>query len=224
MLDFGIMHSENQMLSMYRTQKGVKIRFTVNLFRRHIDVVFKHDFKAPPPEDTAYRNLFAKWKRMVREQKNEEQKENQQTDEGPEETEDKEVEPAQLEADDPFEGWERDETYRFQLQFEHLGSILEQPTEDENSRAFVFSLPDGFPPEFYRKLHVIAKSFSDDPKERTWNEWDGWFRQTSVTYHPQCTQILPTTLRQPYATIDIGTFAIRPSIHMIPKTKLTAFH
>ena len=223
MLDFGIMHSENQMLSMYRTQNGIKVRFTVNLFKRHIDIVFKHDFKAPPPEGTAYRNLFAKWKRMVREQKTEEQKESQQTNQSSEETEDEGNGHSQLEMDDLFEGWERDETYRFQLQFEHLGSILEQPTEDGSSRAFVFSLPDGFPPEFYRKLHVIAKSFSDDPKERIWNEWDGWFRQTSVTYHPQCTQILPTTLRQPYATIDIGTFAIRPSIHMIPKAKLTVF-
>ncbi|KAF8424303.1 RNA dependent RNA polymerase-domain-containing protein [Tirmania nivea] len=201
MLEFGIMYSENQMLSMYRTQKGAKVRFTVNLFRRHIDVTFKHDFKAPPPENTAYRNLFAKWKRMIREQKAEEQKDTQQTDQG---SEDEGSEPSQLEADDTFEGWERDETYRFQLQFEHLGPILEQPTEDENSRAFVFSLPDGFPPEFFRKLHAVAKSFSDDPKERIWNEWDAWFRQTSVTYHPQCTQILPTTLRQPYATIDIG--------------------
>ena len=197
------------MLSMYSTQMGVKIRFTVNFSKRHLDIAFKHDFKAPPPEDTAYRSLFARWKRVIQEQKIGDQKEDQQTNQSSGEIGDEESGPPQPEADD-FEGWERDETYRFQLPFEHLGSILEQPVEDENSRAFVFSLKERIPPEFYRKLHSTKKSFSDDLKERTWSEWGTWFRQTSITYHPQCTHILPTKLRQPYATIDIGTFIIRP--------------
>lgn len=201
------------MLSMYRTQNGVKVRFTVNLIKRHIDVVFKHAFKVPPLEDTAYRSLFAKWKTTVQEQKN---GENQQTSQGFGGSADTDVEKGESSQadDDPFKEWERDETYRFQLKFEHLGSILEQPTGDENTRAFVFSLTDRFPPEFYRRLHAIEKSLSDDPKERTWTEWDAWFRQTSITYHEECTQILPTTLRQPYATIDIGTFVIRPPVHI----------
>ena len=108
-----------------------------------------------------------------------------------------------------IEEWERRETYRFEIRFEPLGTLLEEPSEDVNTRTFSISLP--FPPEFYRKLHNTHKSFTD-PNARRWTEWDSWFRQTIMTYQPQCVDNLPITLRQPYAVIDLGTFTSLPPV------------
>lgn len=105
---------------------------------------------------------------------------------------------------EPVEEWERPETYRFEIRFEHLGTLLEEPSGDINTRIFSISLP--FPPEFYRKLHDTHRSFTDDPNARHWSERDSWFRQTVITYQQQCVDHLPITLRQSYAVIDIGMF------------------
>lgn len=105
--------------------------------------------------------------------------------------------------DSRIDSWEREESYRFRIRFEHLRSgFLEQPMKDKNTRTFV--IPLTFPPEFFRKLHDPLKSFTD-PKERIWSEWDTWFRQTGITYFSSALMDLPTTLRQPFAEIDIGT-------------------
>lgn len=192
---------------MHRTDKASPVRFTVNLFRRRLDIVFKHDFKAPPPEDLAYRDLFNEWKKIMREYRTREKLENLELALDGDGVENRTmVGTEEDEEDDPIETWERDETYRFQIPFEYLDSLLEQPVDDANTRAFVITLNHSYPPEFYRRLHETWKSFSGDVNERTWSEWDAWFRQTGITYQPECLHILPTTLRQPYAKIDIGTF------------------
>lgn len=196
------MHSPNVMLSMYRTHCS-QVQFEVNLEKRRIDVQFKHSFKAPPPEDVAYRSLISEYQRIMKESKVQQQK---PRDKRKAQTEDSESE----DEDEPIEAWEREESYRFQIRFEHLESILEQPMDDKNTRAFVISLNEGFPPEFYRRLHRTSKSFSADPKERVWTEWDAWFRQTTITYQPECMHLLPASLYQPYSTIDIGMFSIPP--------------
>ena len=225
-LDLGVMLSPTDMVAMFTTQKNFPVKFSVNLKRRRIEVSFHHEFKAPPQEDTAYRSLFAQWqkmkKRAAREQEEQEREEalleqaveegskQDQKESGPDEQEESNQEEQEEEDElsdienEQMEAWERSETYRFEIRFEHLSALLEEPSEDMNTRIFSFSLP--FPPEFSRRLHNTHRSFTD-PNARHWSEWDSWFRQTVITFQEEWVHHLPITLRQPYAIIDIGKFS-----------------
>ena len=230
---------------MFTTQKSSPVKFNVDLKRRRIVISFSHEFKAPPPEDTAYRSVFAEWqKKKKRDAKEQEQEQEQDIEEGSkqergelgqedqeeperEEQEESDVEnqtkldqEEQEESDqeeqeeedesdteyEKIEEWERCETYRFEIRFEHLNTLLEESSGDINTRIFSFSLP--YPPEFYRRLHDTHRSFPDDQNARHWSERDTWFRQTVITYQKEFLDPLAITLRQPYSIIDIGMFTL----------------
>ncbi|KAF8470097.1 RNA dependent RNA polymerase-domain-containing protein [Kalaharituber pfeilii] len=123
--------------------------------------------------------------------------------------------------DHSIESWEREESYRFRIQFEHLDYFLEQKTGAENTRAFIIPLVS--PPEFYRKLHKTEKSFTD-PKERVWSDWDTWFRQVNITYLPKVLEGLPTRLRQPFAAIDIGRWTTYRFVFQLEGAQMVLFN
>ena len=235
------MLSPTDMVSMFTTQKSSPVEFKVDLKRRRIVISFRHEFKAPPPEDTAYRSLFAEWQKKKkrdakeqeqeieedskqereqlgqedqegsdREEKEESGEENQKKlDQEEQEESYREEQEEEDESDTEYEKieeWERRETYRFEIRFEHLSTLLEESSEDINTRILSFSLP--YPPEFYRRLHDTHRSFPEDQNARHWSERDTWFRQTVITYQKQSLDPLAITLRQPYAIIDIGMFTV----------------
>lgn len=164
------MHAPDALMEMQTISEG--ITFEVELDRRCINVQFRLQFSDSDEISDSYRKLINGYSAS--------REEDSDQKEGTE--------------------FERTETYRFKIRFEHIKTMLEQKGAEE-SRTFVIPLET--PPEVYRKIHDTIKSFTDD-KERRWSEWDTWLRQTDITHLKEALAKLPLTLNNPYAAINIG--------------------
>lgn len=90
---------------------------------------------------------------------------------------------------------------RFRINFQHMTKII-QLEEENGNISLVISLKS--PPEFYRKEEEALLLQLSDTKERFWSEFDLWMRQTTVAFYPPLIDESATTLRQPYAEINLG--------------------
>lgn len=94
---------------------------------------------------------------------------------------------------------ERTDHFRFRIPLVDLHCIHEI---ENDAGGFSLLISQAMPPNFWRMIGDITKTFQ--PRERSWNEWDTWFRQTDIVYDRDELKTSPIALRKPDPIIDLG--------------------
>ncbi|KAK6430725.1 hypothetical protein LTR95_013116 [Oleoguttula sp. CCFEE 5521] len=92
-------------------------------------------------------------------------------------------------------------SFKFQIPISQIRHVLEGPN-DNDTTSFVIML--NAPPLAFRKIHDVAKTM--DAKDNVWNEWQTWYRQTSVTSNRSVGSSHLIELQNDDALIDIGSW------------------
>ncbi|KAF2146274.1 uncharacterized protein K452DRAFT_348841 [Aplosporella prunicola CBS 121167] len=90
--------------------------------------------------------------------------------------------------------------FRFRVKFSQIKGIHERHDGGCNKQVWVI-LTDS-PPWFYKKLRNTGPTHMDT--ERTWREWQAWYRQTDITHSRQPLKNSPVGLKKANPVIDIG--------------------
>jgi RNA-dependent RNA polymerase len=91
------------------------------------------------------------------------------------------------------------ELFKFRIPLDRLKQIY---VEKSSPAHRVLMIPLDSPPEIFRQTKDIQSSHNDE--EKTWNEWQTWFRQTDVVEDRAALEAAPARFRKDNCVIDIG--------------------